>query len=250
MRSLSRSSAGTLYQQLLSELVEQIESGRIGVGDKLPSEADLVREYGVSRTTARRALDELRREGHVRREPGRGTFLASPRLRSDLARLYSFSEEIRSWGYKPGAQLISQKETGADQEIAKRLGVKPGEKVLYVRRLRLADEQPIFVCDSHISIIRFPELRDSDYGSVSLQKLFEETTGRRVMRAQQWIKAAPVPRDIGGLLQIEDGTPVLKIERVTFVEGEIPIENVEAFFHPERYRHYNEFSTQPAEVAV
>jgi DNA-binding GntR family transcriptional regulator len=74
MRSLSRSSAGTLYHQILLELTDRIESGEIGVGDRLPSEADLVAEFGVSRTTARRALDELRRQGLVRWEPGRGRF--------------------------------------------------------------------------------------------------------------------------------------------------------------------------------
>lgn len=249
MSPLSRSNVGTLYHQLLSELVEQIESGDIGVGDRLPSEADLERDYSVSRTTARRALDELRRQGLVRREPGRGTFLASPRLRSDLAYLYSFSEEIERWGYRPGARLISQKEIGADKTVGKRLEVEPGEKVLYVRRLRLADEQPIFVCDSYLPVGRFPELRDADYGSVSLQALFEATTGRKVARAHQWIEAAAAPRDIAGLLEIEASTPVLKIERVAFVEGDRPIENVEAFFHPERYRHYNELSSQPVGMA-
>ena len=245
MSSLLRSSEGTLYHQLHTELIEQIDTGKIGVGDRLPSEADLVRDYDVSRTTARRALDELRREGLVRREPGRGTFLASPRLRSDLAYLYSFSEEIERWGYEPGAQLISQKEIGADKIIAKRLGVEPGEKVLYVRRLRLADVQPIFVCDSYLPVVRFPELRDADYGSVSLRDLFEDTIGRKFARAHQWIEAAAVPRDIAGLLDVEADIPVLKIERVTFVDGDEPIENVEAFFHPERYRHYNELSSQP-----
>ena len=244
-----RSSEGTLYYQLHTELVEQIESGKIGVGDRLPSEADLVRDYDVSRTTARRALDELRREGLVRREPGRGTFLVSPRLRSDLAYLYSFSEEIEHWGYEPGARLVSQKETGAAKTIAKRLGVEPGEEVLYVRRLRLADGQPIFLCDSYLPIVRFPELRDADYGTVSLRELFENTTGRKFARAQQWIEAAAAPRDVAGLLDIEAGTPVLKIERVTFVDGDEPIENVEAFFHPERYRHYNELSSQPVGLA-
>ncbi|MGF1471296.1 MAG: GntR family transcriptional regulator [Rubrobacteraceae bacterium] len=244
-----RSSEGTLYHQLHSELVEQIESGKIGVGDRLPSEADLVRDYNVSRTTARRALDELRRQGVVWREPGRGTFLASPRLRSDLAYLYSFSEEIERWGYEPGASLISQKEIGADNTTAKRLGVEPGEKVLYVRRLRLADGQPIFVCDSCLPVTRFPELQDADYRSVSLRELFQKTVGRKVSQAQQWITAAAAPADIAGLLEIEPGTPVLKVERVTFVAGDEPIENVEAFFHPERYRHYNELSSQPVGLA-
>jgi len=249
MRHLSRSSVGTLYHQILLELRDRIESGEIGVGDRLPSEADLEREFGVSRTTARRALDELRREGLVRREPGRGTFLASPRLRSDLAYLYSFSEEIERWGYRPGADLVEQSEMPASEEVAARLDLAPGEKVLHVRRLRLADDRPIFVCDSYLPVTRFPALRGADYRAVSLKKLLEDTIGRRVVRAHQWIEAVTVGADVAELLEIRPGVPVLRIKRVTFVEENTPIETVEAFFHPERYKHYNELSAQPAETA-
>src|SRR3712207_7694745 len=249
MRPLVRSSAGTLYHQILLSLTERIESGEIGVGDRLPSEADLVAEFGVSRTTARRALDELRRQGLVRREPGRGTFLASPRLRSNLAYLHSFSEEIERWGYTPGVRLISQEERAADEEVAARLGVEVGEGVLYVRRLRLADERPIFVCDSFLTISRFPCLKDADYGSVSLSRLLEERTGRKVEHARQWIGAAAAEPDVADLLGIPAGVPVLKVRRITCVTGEEPVEVVEAFFHPERYQHYNELPAQPAEVA-
>ena len=248
VRPLSRSNAGTLYHQILLELTERIESGEIGVGDRLPSEADLVAEFGVSRTTARRALDELRRQGLVRREPGRGTFLASPRLRSDLAYLHSFTEEIERWGYTPGVWLVSREERPAGDEVAASLDVGVGEKVLYVRRLRLADERPIFVCDSHLPVGRFPALRDADYGTVSLSRLFEERTGRTIEHARQWIGADTAAPDVAELLEIPPGVPVLKIKRVTCVTGGEPIEVVEAYFHPERYQHYNELSTRPVEV--
>lgn len=239
-----------MYHQILLGLRERIESGEIGVGDRLPSEADLVREFGVSRTTARRALDELRREGLVRREPGRGTFLANPRLRSNLAYLHSFSEEIERWGYTPGARLISHEERAADEEIASRLEIGAGDGLLFVRRLRLADERPIFVCDSYLPVTRFPALRDADYGAVSLSRLFEETTGREVEHARQWIGASSAPPDVAGLLEIAPSMPVLKVRRVTCVTGGTPIEIVEAYFHPERYQHYNELSTKLTGSAV
>jgi len=248
MKPLSRTSAGTLYHQLLGVLKDRIESGDIGVGDRLPSEADLVRDHGVSRTTARRAMDELRRQGLVRREPGRGTFLTVPRLQSNLAYLRSFSEEIERWGYRPGARLVARMEQAADEKISSRLAVDEGEAVLYVRRLRLADERPIFVCDSYLPVMRFPELRDADYGAVSLSRLFEEAVGLKVERAHQWIVAAAAPADVAGLLEIGEGMPLLKIERVARVAGDAPIESVEAFFHPERYRHYNELPAPPVEV--
>ena len=237
-----------MYHQILLELTERIESGEIGVGDRLPSEADLVAEFGVSRTTARRALDELRRQGLVRREPGRGTFLASPRLRSNLAYLHSFTEEIERWGYTPGVWLVCQEERLAGEEVAAWLEVGVGERVLFVRRLRLADGRPIFVCDSYLPVTRFPALGDADYGSVSLSRLFEERTGRSIERARQWIGADTATPDVAELLEISPGVPVLKIRRVTSVTGGEPVEVVEAFFHPERYQHYNELSTQPAEI--
>jgi len=248
MKPLSRSSTGTLYHQLLGVLRGRIESGEIGVGDRLPSEADLVSDFGVSRTTARRALDELRRQGLVRREPGRGTFLADPRLRSNLAYLHSFSEEIERRGYTPGARLVEQEERTAGEKVAERLEIKAGEEVLFVRRLRLADERPIFVCDSYLPLTRFPALKDADYGSVSLSRLFEERTGRRVEHSRQWIGAATVTQDVAGLLEISTGVPVLKVRRITFVTGEEPIELVQAHFHPERYQHYNELSANPVEA--
>ena len=240
MKPLSRSSAGTLYHQLLGILRGRIESGEIGVGDRLPSEADLVSDFGVSRTTARRALDELRREGLVRREPGRGTFLASPRLRSNTAYLHSFTEEIERWGYTPGARLISREEGEANEEVASRLEIEEGDEVLVVRRLRLADERPIFVCDSYLPVGRFPALKDADYGTVSLSKLFEEKTGRGLQNSRQWIGAATATSDVAALLEIPAGIPVLHVRRITFVAGGSPVELVEAHFHPERYQHYNE----------
>jgi DNA-binding GntR family transcriptional regulator len=248
MKPLSRSSAGTLYYQILLGLTEQIESGEIGVGDRLPSEADLVSDFGVSRTTARRALDELRRQGLVRREPGRGTFLASPRLRSNLAYLHSFTEEIERWGYTPGARLVSREERPAGEEIAARLEIGVGERVLFVRRLRLADERPIFVCDSHLPVGRFPALENADYGTISLSNLFEERTGRKIEHSRQWIGAANATPDVAALLEVPAGVPVLKVRRIALVTGDDPIEFVEAHFHPERYQHYNELSTRPVEV--
>lgn len=216
----------------------------------MPSEADLVSDFGVSRTTARRALDELRRQGFVRREPGRGTFLSSPRLRSNLAYLHSFSEEIERRGYTPGARLVGREERTASEEVAARLEIEAGDEVLFVRRLRLADERPIFVCDSYLPIGRFPALKDADYGSVSLSRLFEERTGRKIEHSRQWIGAATATKDVAALLEILAGVPVLEVRRITLVTGDAPVELVEAHFHPERYQHYNELSVRPAEVPM
>jgi GntR family transcriptional regulator, N-acetylglucosamine utilization regulator len=119
-----------------------------------------------------------------------------------------------------------------------------GEEVLFVRRLRLADERPIFVCDSYLPVGRFPALRDADYAAISLSRLFEERTGREVRNSRQWIGAATATSDVAALLEIPAGVPVLQVRRITLVTGEAPIELVEAHFHPERYQHYNELAAR------
>lgn len=249
MVRLIRHGTGTLYHQLLSELIETIRSGGIKVGDKLPTEAELSRDYGVSRTTVRRALDELSRQGLVQREPGRGTFLADPKIHADFPYLRSFTEEIERLGYRPGAELLSRREAEADEDIARRLAVEPGSPVLLVRRLRTADGRAIFVCDSRLPLARFPALRDADYSVNSLYELLEDTAGRKITGAKQWISAAATDRDVAGLLELEVGRPVLQLERVTRVAGDLPIESVEAFFRPDRYRSYSELVPRPIEMS-
>ena len=139
-------------------------------------------------------------------------------------------------------------EQPVNEKISSRLAVDEGDPVLYVRRLRLADERPIFVCDSFLPTLRFPALEDADYRTVSLTRLLEERTGRKVEHARQWIGAATAESDVADLLEIPAGVPVLTVRRITCVTGNEPVEAVEAFFHPERYQHYNELSVQPAEV--
>ncbi|MDQ6659493.1 MAG: GntR family transcriptional regulator [Chloroflexota bacterium] len=244
MESFARSSSGTLYHQVFTRLVEAIESGRIADGEKLPTEAELMHTYSVSRTTARRALDELRHQGLVRREPGRGTFWINPVLQANLSYLRSFSDEIRRLGYQPGARLLSSKEISADATVAGHLNIALQSSVLYVRRLRTADDRPIFTCDSYLPLSRFPALHDADYSVNSLSRLFEEVTGRKIVSAIQWIGAAAAEEDVAQLLELKASSPVLRVKRVTYVEGDQPIEYVQAFFHPRRYQHCSELFPQ------
>ncbi|MBE3561206.1 MAG: GntR family transcriptional regulator [Ktedonobacteraceae bacterium] len=163
-----------------------------------------------------------------------------------MPHLHSFSDEIRHLGYEPGAQLLSQQEIVADQYVATQLQIAVGSPVLSLRRLRTADGQPIFVSDSWVALARFPALRLADYATTSLYRLFEQTTGRRIVRATQWIGVARAEQDIAQYLGIEADSPVLWLQRLTYVEGNVPVESVRAFFHPERYRHYSELAVYRA----
>jgi len=131
------------------------------------------------------------------------------------------------------------------QRIATQLNIEPDSTVLYIRRLRTADDKPIFVCDSYLPLTRFPALRNADYSATSLHELFEQVIGRRIIRATQWIGVTAAERDIASLLGIEVNSPVLRLQRITYVEENLQVESVQAFFHPGRYQHYSELVAQP-----
>ncbi len=239
---LTRSSAGTLHGQLYRTLGDSITRGAVKPGDRMPTENELMELYGVSRTTARRALDELRREGLVDRLAGKGTFVAHPRLDAAIPHLHSVTEEIERQGYRPGSRLLAVDEGVADATVAANLGLAEGDPVLFVNRLRTADEQPFYVGCSALNVVRFPELRSADFTSISLYRLFEEVTGRMVTRAVQWLSAVGADRDIAGNLKVRLGDPVLQLERILFLAGDLPVESVRAFFHGKLYKYYSELA--------
>ncbi len=239
---LTRSDEGTLHGQLFRTLVKSIEDKSVEVGDRLPTEAELAQQYAVSRTTARRALDELRRMGYVERRPGLGTFVSTPRLNATIPHLHSVTAEIEQLGYKPGSRLVSLSREPADPITSEQLRIGVGDVVLNVRRVRTADERPFYFAESRLNIVLFPRLGDADYtdGNLSLYKLFERLTGRAVERVTQWFSAVPAPGDVAALLECKKGAPVLLLERVLFVEKDCPVETVKAYFHGETYKYYSE----------
>lgn len=239
---LVRSSEGTLHRQIYGALVEQINRGYVKPGDRMPTESELMERYAVSRATARRALDDLRRDNIVERQPGRGTFVAQPRLQASIPHLHSITEEIRQLGYRPGSQVLSLTEMSADADFAKLLGIELGDRVLKVERLRTADEKPFYFAESTLNVTRFPDLLKADYGvnSLSLYRVFEEATGRRVDRAIQWLSAVPAPPYIAERLGVRPGSPLLKLERVLFVDGDAAVEALSAWFLGETYKYYSE----------
>lgn len=240
---LTRSNEGTLHHQLYHTLSEMIRSGAVKPGERLPTEAELVEAYGVSRTTARRALDELRREGVVERQPGKGTFLRQPRLNAAIPHLHSITDEIEHLGYKPGTVPLSVEQGRADQTVAQQLAIEVGDPVLVVKRIRTADDQPVYVATSTLNITRFPELANTKF-TEGMYPQFESLTGRRMSRGVQWLSAVPASSAVARSLQTRSGAPVLRLELIVYFEGDLPVETVDGYFHGRRYKHYSQMHRQ------
>jgi GntR family transcriptional regulator len=237
---IKRNSSGSLYGIVYDQLVAKITSGEWKTGDQIPPELELCKFYDVSRITVRRALDEMMQKNLIRREIGKGTFVESSVLLSPRQQIYSFTNEIIRMGFTPGVKLLKRKEVRANHVIAEDLKIKPEEVILFIGRLRTANNQPLYIGESHFNTVGFPKLLEADFSENSLAKVIDLTLNLKVVRVEQWITACPVSTANAKLLELENGVPVLNMKRIVYVEGGIPVETVQVYFNPKHYTYYSE----------
>ena len=226
------------YYQLKELLREKVRSGEWLPGTAIPSERELGEQYGISRMTARQSISELVREGMLYREQGRGTFVAQPRIAQQLLRLTGFSEDMQARQQRPGAKVLTAEMWPADPGTAERLNVEPGQSVYRVRRLRLADAQPLALETSVVSFPGCEQLLDEDLAHSSLYQLLETTYNVPLLAAEQEVEAGLVQDDETELLRLAAGDPVLRTRRVTYTERGRPVEYATAVYRGDKYTFY------------
>jgi len=148
----------TLWRQIYRAIEEEIAAGSHLAGSRLQTEAQLSQRFGVNRHTVRRALEELSRNGLVRVEQGRGSFVAEDVLDYAVAPRTRFSEWIRRHNKEPSGRIVDLREVGADATVAAGLEIRSGAQVVRLERLGLADGRPVSLATHHFPAVRFPGL--------------------------------------------------------------------------------------------
>jgi GntR family transcriptional regulator len=219
------------YQEIEAWLRARVMDGR--EGDPLPSELELSAQFGVSRMTARQAVQNLAGEGLVRRRRGSGTFIAPRPLHRHSGPLMSFTEDMRRRGLSASSTLLSAqlREAVPAEADALRLGDRP--RVVAISRLRLADDTPMAIEDCALIPDCAPVLADdleSQSLHVSLRRL-----GRIPTVALTWISArSGSPQEIR-LMDLRPKSAVLVEKRIISDQHEQPIEFTTTVYHPDRY---------------
>ena len=154
---LSMDSDIPLYTQLVGIIKQNISSGELGVGDLLPSEAELCRAMGISRNTVRQAIGELEEEGLVVRKRGKGTFVADPNARGKCVR-YSFTTEISSMGKVPSSTMVDFGIIVPPPEISRKMQLQEGTTVYCFTRVRNVDGEPLILETSYYPQFIYPNL--------------------------------------------------------------------------------------------
>jgi GntR family transcriptional regulator len=225
-----------LYHQLKDVLLKGIETGQWKSDEQLPNETRLAEHYGVSKITVRQALQELATMGYIRREQGRGTFVSQPKFYEGPRELMSFTEEMQSHKLAPASRVLERGVLPADPEVAGALGIAEGESVFVLKRLRLAEGEPMGIQTASIPLAIAPGLPNDSFENVSLYGLLQSRYHVHPANARETYRSTLVDESDAVLLQIPAGAPVLAAERVTFSRAGAPFEFVRSVMRGDRYR--------------
>jgi GntR family transcriptional regulator len=224
-----------LYHQLQCVLKAEIESGKWQPDEQIPTETKIAERFGVSKITVRQALQALAEQGYIRREQGRGTFVAQRNFDEGPRELTSFTEEMRRHDLVASSHVLEQSVVPADDSVADALRLPPHELVLILRRLRLADGEPMGVQTAHVPAALVPGLEKENLENVSLYETLQGRYGLYPARARETYFASLADRQAAELLQIPEGSPVYAAERVTLLPNEKPFEFVRSIMRGDRY---------------
>jgi GntR family transcriptional regulator len=228
-----------LYRQIEEDLLAQILDGQIDPGQIIPPERELCERYGVSRITVRRAIGELETRGYVRRRQGKGTFVSQSRIRREMGRMISFSEEMRAQGRTPGSKLLNLQHKPADRSTAQLLGLREGDPIWIVERLRLADGEVVSLGISHLNLPPEVYLTPMELGTeISLWSLLAKK-GIHISEAETTVRAAIADEYHAQLLGVEEGDPLLVREGVNYaiLEHLVPVEAFRVVSRADRYQY-------------
>ena len=218
-------------------LADQISAGRLRPGQRLGAERALAADLGVSRAALRQALAVLEEGGLVRRVPGRGggTFVSKGKIERDLSRVVGVPALLRSQGVVAGTRVLSARLAVADESAARALRLHPGELVIDLVRIRLADGSSFSVEHLMLPADRFPGMLEMPLGG-SVYELLEERYDTRPKEAVERIEVVSASSDEAMILEVPPGAPLLSITRTTTDTGDEPIEFSHDLFRGDRTR--------------
>ena len=215
------------YRRVGGVLVARIRSGELAPGARVPSERELAAEHGISRMTARAAVDLLARLGLVERREWSGVFVARPKIEQSLDTVAGLSDQLESRGVAPGAEVLEARTvlagTLGDTEVASRLEISGGDGVHVIVRVRTGDGEPLVLEENYLPERLFPGLLAEDL-IAGLYALMRERYGLSPARLRQELEPSMLDPGAAEALGASPDVPALRVTRLAFDALERPIE--------------------------
>lgn len=224
--------------QIKEMLREAIADGRLQPDDLLPSERELCRRCGVPLPYIRQAIAELIKEGVLYQVEEIGVFVARPKVVQTLPTVLGFSARMRQSGYLPRSQVLTQQAEPASPSVARRLQIAPGAQVMRLARLRLADNEPLMIETSFLSLDRFPDLLQDDFTVRSLYEVLATRYGVRPHELDQTLEPVLMTEYEAELLHSTPGAPAMLMEVIALDEHNTPFEFSKSIVRGDKCQYY------------
>ncbi|MBY7144561.1 GntR family transcriptional regulator [Virgibacillus sp. NKC19-3] len=205
----------------MDDLIKKIDTEKLLVHEKLPSERELCDIYDLSRITVRQALQELEREGYIYKLHGKGTFVSPISYNQNLVKLYSFTEEMQKMGKTPTTQVLSFREIALDERFANKMNLAPLDEAFQIVRLRLADNEPLMYETSYIPKKIFPYLTEKDLKERPMYDIFLQDYQIGVTKAVEQFSATTIREKEGEHLNLPADHPAMLIKRFAYQDDKL-----------------------------
>ncbi|GAA0736676.1 GntR family transcriptional regulator [Clostridium oceanicum] len=234
---LDKKSNTPLYQQLKDKIQMKIDKD-LKPGDSLPTEAEIQKQYGVSRMTVRRAIHELVIEGIIQRKQGSGTFVQEPKMVHNVERITSFTEEMREKGMilKTVSTEINEI-LSPSKKLVSKLNLSPYEKVIQIKRLRYVNNQPFIIMINYLREKFVKGIKEKGINKESLYDILESDYGLILERADETLEARESTEFEAEHLEIDIWSPVLYLERLSYIKDAVPIEFTNVTIRGDKYKY-------------
>lgn len=233
MGKLNKNSSVALYQQLVNEINEQIESERLKPGDRLMTELELSQEYGISRITVRKAIEILVEEEIVVKKQGIGTFVAEKKLTRNAGEFMGFTSSCIMDGKTPGTKLLSAELVEANTSDMRELNLTEGEKVIKICRLRYCDGSPILLEENHF-LQKYAYLLCEDLESSLYEKL--EQHGTFMAEGKRTVSICYATSDEAEYLGVKERDALLLMKDTCVNREGYPVHTCKNVINPQLYK--------------
>ena len=226
-KTVDRGSQQKLYVQMYSIIRAKIDNRDWPNGSQIPTEDEFCKTYEVSKATVRMAIADLVRNGYLRKQQGRGTFVAASLPDLGITMKTRLTEDMFGEGVKAGKEVISKGLKEPSEEIKNVLKVSGNDdeddELYYILCKRVVNGEPAYLEECYMKLAVFPGIDGEDICQKSFYDLIQEKSERKIFKIIQTIEVSEVRGEAALLLKVREGAPALLLQRLLIGSDTSPI---------------------------
>ncbi len=201
---------GPKYFLIKKDILNKINEEIYKPDETIPPEPELMKLYGVSRITVRKAVDELVSECVLYKVQGKGTYVKGNTRTTGLSFVMSCTEEIRQQGFTPSRKLLSINIEKCPKKLAHELEIEENSDILHTERIYYADLEPVIYCENFIVKDYLPGIEDFDFNKLSLYEIIQNHYNINIVDSVRYIEAVAANGNVAEYLDVPEGYPTLR----------------------------------------